>query len=186
MRVRWHEATSFSFSCFNVIDYFFIIWPILWYNWPMFIFFLLIWVIFNGRITPEILVIGCFISVGISMLIYKALGYPATTDKKIIRNFPLLLMYAGNLILEIFKAAFQVIKLVWSKEEKPDPVMVEFHSGLEGEFSNVLLANSITLTPGTFTVHQEGDRLVVHCLRPEYAEGIEESSFIQLLRRVKG
>ena len=151
----------------------------------MCIVFLLIWLIFNGRVTPEILIIGCVLSLGVSFLFYKALGYPTSTDKKILKNFPLLMLYAGNLIVEIFKAAIQVAGLVWSKSKAPDPVMVEFHSGLEGEFSNVLLANSITLTPGTFTVHQEGDKFIVHCLRPEYAEGIEESSFVQLLRRVK-
>ena len=150
----------------------------------MCIIFLLIWLIFNGRVTPEILIIGCALSLGVSFLFYKALGYPISTDKKIFKNFPLLLLYAGNLIVEIFKAAIQVASLVWGKNKGPDPVMVEFHSGLEGELSNVLLANSITLTPGTFTVHQEGDSFIVHCLRPEYAEGIEESSFIQLLRRV--
>jgi len=91
----------------------------------------------------------------------------------------------GNLVVEIIKAAFQVAVLAWSKKT-PDPVMVEFHSGLEGNLTNVLLANSITLTPGTFTVHQDGDRFIVHCLRAEYAEGIEDSSFIKLLRRVKG
>ena len=157
---------------------------IIWYNCTMFIFFLLIWVIFNGRITPEILIIGSAVSLGVSMILYKALGYPVSTDKKIFKNLPLLLIYAGNLILEVVKAAFQVAQLVWNKKRTPDPVMVEFHSGLEGNFANVLLANSITLTPGTFTVHQEGDRFVVHCLLPEYAVGIEESSFIRLLRRV--
>ena len=119
------------------------------------------------------------------MILYKALGYPVSTDKKIFKNLPLLFIYAGNLILEVVKAALQVALLVWNKKKTPDPVMVEFHSGLEGNFANVLLANSITLTPGTFTVHQEGDRFIVHCLLPEYAEGIEESSFIRLLRRVK-
>ena len=63
--------------------------------------------------------------------------------------------------------------------------MVEFHSGLNGTIINTLLANSITMTPGTFTVVHEDDRFVVHCLRPEFAEGLEDSSFIKLLRRVR-
>ena len=76
--------------------------------------------------------------------------------------------------------------LAWSGSKNPDPVLVEFHSGLKDAFSNVVLANSITLTPGTFTVVQKDDFFVVHCLRPEFAEGIEESSFVRLLRKVKG
>ena len=41
------------------------------------------------------------------------------------------------------------------------------------------------LTPGTYTVFQEKDRFVIHCLRREYAEGLEDSSFVHLLRRLK-
>ena len=63
---------------------------------------------------------------------------------------------------------------------------MEFHSGLKTELQNVLLANSITLTPGTYTLFQEGDHFVVHCLKREYGEGMEESSFIKYLRLLDG
>ena len=35
------------------------------------------------------------------------------------------------------------------------------------------------------TILQDGDRFVIHCLRPEYAEGLDDSSFIHLLRRFR-
>ena len=152
----------------------------------MFGIFLLLWIIFNGRITIEVLAIGCVISLGVSFLFYKAMGYPLSSDSKFIRNLPLIIVYVLNLIVEIFKAAAQVAKLAWSKNKKPDPVLVEFRSGLKDPFSNVVLANSITLTPGTYTVVQEGDRFVVHCLSPEYAKGLDDSSFVRLLKKVKG
>ena len=59
------------------------------------------------------------------------------------------------------------------------------HSGFHTQLQNVLLANSITLTPGTITLFQEGDHFVVHCLRREFGDGIEESSFVKLLRKIK-
>ena len=77
-----------------------------------------------------------------------------------------------------------VVKTVLNPSKKPDPVLAEFHSGLPTDLQNVLLANSITLTPGTFTVVQDGDRFVVHCLRAEYADGIEDSVFVRLLARL--
>ena len=82
------------------------------------------------------------------------------------------------------KAAWLVARMVFRADE-PDPVIVEFHSGLKTQFQNVLLANSITLTPGTITVFQEGDHFVIHALRREYAEGLESSSFIKLLDKLK-
>ena len=92
--------------------------------------------------------------------------------------------YALNLLLEIVKSAATVLGTIYRADE-PEPVFIEFHSGLRGTLANVILANSITLTPGTITVFQEGDHFLIHCLHPEYAEGIEDSSFIRLLRKMK-
>ena len=95
------------------------------------------------------------------------------------------MLYSLTLIREIFKAALAVALLAFDPKGKPEPVIVEFDSGLPTDFQNVLLANSITLTPGTYTLFQDKDHFVVHCLRREYAEGIDNSSFVELLRKVK-
>ena len=94
--------------------------------------------------------------------------------------FVLWLIFNGRLTVEII-----LLGLLWTQGKGPDPVMVEFHSGLEGDFANVILANSITLTPGTFTVSQKGDHFVIHCLREEFSKGLDDSSFIHLLRRIR-
>ena len=157
-----------------------------WYTfYVMFILFFALWLIFNGRVTLEILVLGLLITLLVSFIFYKLLGYSFAYDKIIFRNLPLFILYTGNLIREIAKAAVSVMAVVWNPSRKPDPVMVEFHSGLTNSFANVLLANSITLTPGTYTVLQEGDRFVIHCLRREYAQGLQDSSFIRLLRKLR-
>lgn len=150
----------------------------------MFILFLVLWLIFNGRVTVEILLIGLLIALLVSFLFYKLLGYSFRYDLILLRNLPLLILYFFNLIREIVSAACSVIAVVWNPAKKPEPVMVEFHSGLTESFANVLLANSITLTPGTYTVLQENDRFVIHCLRREYAEKLDKSSFIKLLKKL--
>jgi multicomponent Na+:H+ antiporter subunit E len=48
-----------------------------------------------------------------------------------------------------------------------------------------MLADSITLTPGTITVSLEGNEYVVHCLDKELAEGINTSVFVTLLKRLE-
>ncbi len=151
----------------------------------MFLLLLVLWLIFNGKVTVEILILGLLVSLCISLLFYKMIGHSVSTDLFIIRNLPLLILYFLNLIKEIIKAASTVIAVVWNPDKKPEPVMIEFHSGLKGQFSNVLLANSITLTPGTYTVLQEGDRFVVHCLRREFADNVDTSSFVRLLKKLK-
>ena len=49
----------------------------------------------------------------------------------------------------------------------------------------MLLANSITLTPGTITVSVEGDRFCVHYLDKELADGVEDSVFVELLKEME-
>ncbi len=150
----------------------------------MFILYYLLWIILNGRITAEILLFGIPVSGLISFVTYRVVGYSTENDRKIVRNLPLLLRYLITLIKEIAKAAISVMGVVAKPGERPEPVIVEFRSGLPTRFQNVLLANSITLTPGTYTLFLDGDRFVIHCLRREYADGLDSSPFVQLLKKM--
>ena len=143
-----------------------------------------LWMILNGRITLELIIIGILIASAVCFGAGRMVGYTMETDLRLLRSLPVILVYIPNLIFEIIKAALNVMRMVFLAIE-PDPVIIEFHSGLKTQLQNVLLANSITLTPGTITVFQEGDHFVVHCLRREYGKGIESSSFVRLLRHMK-
>ncbi len=151
----------------------------------MALFFFLLWIIFNGRVTLEIVLFGIAISALLSLFICKVFGYSLKKDKKIFINLPIIILYCLNLIVEIVKASFSVMKVALDPHARPEPVVVEFRSGLRGDLMNVILANSITLTPGTITIFQEKDHFVVHALKKEYAEGIGNCSFVTLLRRFK-
>ena len=150
----------------------------------MYLFIILLWIILNGRITGEIIIFGILLSVAVSVFAQKVVGYSFKSEESILRNLPLLFLYVLVLIKEIIKASLNVMKLSFGKE-KPDPVIVEFHSGFHTNLQNVLLANSITLTPGTITVFMQDDHFVVHCLRSEYGQGLDECVFVRLLRKMK-
>ena len=147
------------------------------------ILFFVLWIVLNGRITLEIVLFGFAVTAFIYTFLIKVLGYSVSMDIRIAKNIPICIFYILNLIWEVIKASVTVIGVALTPGVHPDPVLVEFYSGLPGNFLNVLLANSITLTPGTITVFREGDHFVIHALRREYAEGLSESSFVKLLRR---
>ena len=147
------------------------------------VLFFLMWLLLNGRVTAEILLIGLALSAALYLFMVRVLHWPPRRDLLMLRTVPVFLLYVLNLVREIVKAAVTVALLAVRPGKRPDPVLVEFHSGLERNSLNVLLANSITLTPGTVTVEQEGDRFLVHALRRDYAGELEESSFVRLLRR---
>lgn len=151
----------------------------------MAILLLLLWIIWNGKVSVEIILFGVPLTALALLFAVKVLGYSLKSERRFWINAPLFLRYAVVLIAEIFKASLAVSVLAFNPAGKPEPVIVEFHSGLPTDFQNVLLANSITLTPGTYTLFQEKDRFVVHCLRREYAAGIDNSVFVKLLEKVK-
>jgi|LFRM01.2.fsa_nt_gb multicomponent Na+:H+ antiporter subunit E len=150
---------------------------------PVLLFIL--WIILNGRITLEIILFGIAVSALVLLFSMRVLGWRPSTDAAIITNAAVLALYFLNLIWEIIKASASVMDLLISRGRQPDPVIVEFDSEFTSSFVNVLLANSITLTPGTYTVFHKKNHFAVHCLIPEFAEGIEDSSFVRILRKLR-
>ena len=61
------------------------------------------------------------------------------------------------------------------------PVM-EFDDNPEGK---AMLANSITLTPGTITVDTRDDRFLVHCLDKDFGDGLENSAMEKRILNVE-
>ena len=65
------------------------------------------------------------------------------------------------------------------------PALVRFTTGLKTSFGRFMLANSITLTPGTITVKMDGDRLTVHCLKRSMLDTSPDSVFERWIRRLE-
>lgn len=151
----------------------------------MFILFFMIWVIFNGQLTAEIAVFGVVIAGIMYLFLCKFLNYHPKYDLFLLKKSPLLLRYMITLVLEIIKANFAVFRLIYTAEYELEPAVVHFHTDLHSTFARVLLANSITLTPGTITVSLRGNEYTVHCLDKELAKGIDSSVFVALLRKIE-
>lgn len=101
------------------------------------------------------------------------------------RLIPMAFQYVVVLIIEILKANGQVFYFITTPRYQVEPQIVHFTSNLKTEFARVVLANSITLTPGTITVGLEGQEFYVHCLDKELAEGMENSIFVELLEKME-
>lgn len=151
----------------------------------MFVLFFLIWIIFNGQFTLEIAAFGIVIAGAIYWFICKFLDYSPRNDIILGKRFFLLLHYVCVLVVEILKANGAVFRMIYSAKYEIEPAVVHFKTTLHSTFARVLLANSITLTPGTITVSLKDDEYVVHCLDKELALGIDSSIFVKLLERIE-
>lgn len=151
----------------------------------MLVLLFFMWLILNGRITVEICVIGVVISAALFYFICRFMDYSIKKEILLFRLLPLLVQYFWVLIKEIVKANICVLKIITSMEKQPEPAIVYFDTGLRTSLSKVMLANSITLTPGTITVSLEENHFCVHCLDKELAEGMEDSVFVELLKKME-
>ena len=151
----------------------------------MYLIFFLIWVIFNGQFTPEIAVFALIIAGLMYAFICKFMGYKPRADIIMAKKFYYLIQYVFILVKEIVKANFAVIRMITSSRYELEPAVVRFKTDLKSAPARIMLANSITLTPGTITVSLTGDEYVVHCLDKSLAEGINSSIFVTLLRRLE-
>ena len=151
----------------------------------MFLLFFLIWIIFNGQITWEIAAFGIVVSAFMYVFICRFMGYKPRMDLLLAKKFFLILQYVYVLIKEIIKANYAVIKMIMSSRYEMEPTVVRFKTNLKTTPARILLANSITLTPGTITISLEGDEYIVHCLDRELAKGINNSLFVTLLKRLE-
>jgi len=151
----------------------------------MFLLLLLIWFIFNGKITWEITWIGIAVCALICFFMCRFMDYSMKKDWMICKKSGAFLYYISVLIAEIVKSSLQVMRLILSDREIAEPVIVTHKTPLKTKFGRVILANSITLTPGTFTIILEGDELLIHCLDEEMAEGLKDMRLEKLLQKME-
>lgn len=151
----------------------------------MYLLYFLAWVIFNGQLTLEIALIGLVVAGAVYAFTCKFLYWSPRRDYLVLRRSGLILRYVGILIWEIVKANAATIRMITAPDLEPDPVIVRFRTGLKTPTARVVLANSITLTPGTITVSVEGDLFTVHCLDRSFAQGIDDTVFERELRRLE-
>jgi len=152
----------------------------------MYLLFLLAWIVFNGNITLEILIFGVIIAAVMLAFMCKFMDYSLKKEANVYKKSIWFLAYVVLLIREIVKANLAIIPRILTIEEEMDPVIVKFRTSLKSDFTRMLLANSITLTPGTITVSLEEDEYTIHCLDTSLVEGLENSDFEKALKKLDG
>lgn len=143
--------------------------------------FLLVWIIFNGQITLEIVLFG----LGIGALMYAFvcifMDHKPSNDIKILKLLIPGIGYVAILFWEIVKANIIAVKYIGTSKYELEPVLVSFDVPLSTNIGRVILANSITLTPGTITVNMDENHFQVHCLDKDLAIGMDKSIFVRYL-----
>jgi len=127
----------------------------------LFILSFLFWLLLTFDVSPVNLVIGAVAALITSLLFSKHFFEKGYKFLQLQRYF-WLLVYMVILIWECVKANFDVAYRVLHPAMPIKPGIVRFKLNLKSEFARTMLANSITMTPGTIAVDIVGDDLFVH------------------------
>lgn len=151
----------------------------------MYILLFVLWIIFNGKITIEIVLFGLVISALIYLFSCKFFDYSIKKDILLFKKMGYFFEYVAVLMVLIVKANIDTIKLIVSNRYDIEPTLVTFDVHFDSDVAKVLFANSITLTPGTITAEVEGDTYRVHALDVSFVDGINEGKIIDILHRME-
>lgn len=151
----------------------------------MLLLFFLAWVVFNGRLTLEIALFGVAVAGAVFAFVCRFMDYSLKKELRVYRLLPAFVQYLYYLIKEIVFANLTVCRMILTRKERMEPVLVHVRANLKSDTARVILANSITLTPGTITVSLTDDKLLVHCLDKSLSEGMEDSVFVRLLQKME-
>lgn len=79
------------------------------------------------------------------------------------------------MLYQIWLSNIHILRLALSPNELPEvePKLVRIKTNLKTDFGKWMLANSITLTPGTITIDIKDDELLIHSISSLTTEGVE-------------
>jgi len=122
---------------------------------------IIIWLLITSTFHYQELLTGISVSIILALFLnwsYLKLGFPPLSLKRI----AYFIAYLVILFIEIVKANFDVAYRIIHPKMPIKPGIVVIKTSLKQDMAKLMLANSITLTPGTFTLDILGDNLLIH------------------------
>ena len=151
------------------------------------------WLILSGKLETKYLIFG-LASAALVTFVTQDLLEPEERGRKKTRSSKTsqlkatgkLFSYFVWLVYEIVKANFQVAYFVLHPKLPIEPGLLRFRTRLQSKAGHILLANSITLTPGTITVDLTEGTYLVHALVPAAAGSLLEAKMQSRLEAIFG
>ena len=130
---------------------------------------LVFWILLNGSLAPGTLAVGLGVA-AVIVVFYRDTLSVLSGHKLTLRAIWATALYVGYFLKELVKANLQMAAIVLDPRLPIEPAIVATKVRLTHPVARLLLANSITLTPGTLSVQYKGDTLYVHWV---VAKGID-------------
>lgn len=147
----------------------------------MFVVLFGFWMVLSGRTETKFIVYGLITAIVTTWVTYPLLLVPNKEGSKKYFVFgvsiPKFIMYFFWLMWQLVLANIDVLLATTAQELDIDPKVVRFYFRADNPMASVVLANSITLTPGTVTINVTDDGLYeIHALTRGAAAGVLDGS----------
>ena len=135
------------------------------------------WMVLSGRTETKFVIYGILTAVVTTWVTYPLLLVPNKDGSKKYYVFgfsiPKMIMYFFWLMWQLVLANIDVLLATTGQELNIDPKVVRFRFKADNPMASVILANSITLTPGTVTMNVTDDGVYeIHALTVGAAAGV--------------
>lgn len=143
------------------------------YRAIVFVLLMVVWAVFSGLFDFFHLTLGV-ISCGLVTWMSSDLLFDDRTIglRDRMRQAVRATVYLFWLLWQIVLANLHLLKLAFGSAELRQPQIVRYKTELKSDFEKFLLANSITLTPGTVTIKILGDTFYIHAISDFAADGL--------------
>jgi len=115
--------------------------------------------------------------VGIAVALVLNRVIPSGGKRMLVLHFPILILV---LLKEMIVANLDVAYRVLHPKMPIRPGIVEIDPGIQSDMGKLVLANAITLTPGTLSMDYDDDRIYVHWINVK--EGKDPLDAVRTLR----
>ena len=136
--------------------------------WSILLFVL--WMILTSNFQMANILVGMAVSFSIALLYVKLFTH---------KNFEFinpvwLIVYLYVLLKNLIISNIQISKIILKSDMKLSPAIIAVKTNLESDWKKLLLANSVTLTPGTLTLEIKDNTLFIHVI--DYSEGLNKEN----------
>jgi multicomponent Na+:H+ antiporter subunit E len=149
------------------------------------------WLLLSGRTTLPFFIMMA-VSVGLVVLMNperpfgsRAPGLPRG-GAEAARSVVALFRYLGWLVWNVVVANVDVARRILSPSMPVRPMFMAFRTDIRSDVGQVMVANSITLTPGTVTVDMQDGVYLVHALHPDTAGAVTSGALQNVVAPIFG
>ncbi len=151
----------------------------------LFIVLMLFWIVLTSTFNVLSLGVGVIICGGVTLFSINMREDSSIKGSQLLKYSIVFVDFLFAFLVEVVKANIDVAKIVLAKNLDIQPQFIQLDVSLKQKRHVVLLANAITLTPGTLSVDVVDNHFVIHALTDQAAQAMLDPNNVLILKIMK-